>query len=122
MKPILTITLLFERIRESGFLKSVLTLSSGIVIAQGINFLGMPVVGRVYTPAAIGDYTIITTNANVISAVACLGMMTTFMLPEKDEEARGLSRLVTYSTILITTQAVLVQLLCSDLYRNFSTE
>lgn len=122
MKPIPTIALLFNRIRKSSFLKSVLTLSSGVVIAQGINFLGMPVVGRVYTPAAMGDYTIITTNANVISSVACLGMMTAFMLPEKDEEARGLSRLVTYSTILITTLAVLGLWLCSDLYRIFSTE
>ena len=91
----------------SFFLKSVLTLSSGVMVAQAINFFGMPVVGRIYDPAAIGDYTLITTNAGVISSVACLGMMTVFMLPEKDEEARGLSRLVTSSTVLITTLAVL---------------
>ena len=51
---------LWRRILSSGFLKSVLTLSSGVVVAQGINFLGMPAVGRVYSPAAMGDYTIIT--------------------------------------------------------------
>ena len=39
---------LWRRILSSGFLKSVLTLSSGVVVAQGINFLGMPAVGRVY--------------------------------------------------------------------------
>lgn len=116
------VQVLYRRITSSGFLKSVLTLSSGVVVAQGINFLGMPVVGRVYSPAAMGDYTIITSNANVISAVACLGMMTSFMLPEKDEEARGLSRLVTYSTLVITTLAIAALWLCSGFYRIFHTE
>lgn len=82
----------------------------------------MPVVGRVYVPAAIGDYTVITTNAKVIMSLAGLGMMTTFMLPEKDEEARGLSRLVTYSTLIITTLAILGLWLCSGFYRIFHTE
>ena len=96
-----------DRVRSSGFLKSVLTLSSGAVVGQAINFFGMPVVGRVYTPEAMGDYTVITTNAGVIGAVACLGMMTVFLLPERDEEARGLSRLVLLATVAITTLAVL---------------
>lgn len=113
---------LYQRALSSSFLKSVLTLSSGVVVAQGINFLGIPVVGRVYSPAAMGDYTIITSSAGVISSVACLGMMTVFMLPEKDEEARGLTRLVTYSTLLITTLAVLGLWLCAPFYRIFHTE
>lgn len=113
---------LHSRIGASGFLKSVLTLSSGVIFGQAINFLGMPIVGRVYDPAAMGDYTIITANAAIISAVACLGMMTSFMLPKEHEEARGLSRLVTYSTVLITTLVIGVLWLCSGIYRIFSTE
>lgn len=94
---------LFRRICVSTFLKSVLTLSSGVVIAQGISFIGMPFVGRLYKPSAIGDYTVITTNANVIASVACLGMMTALMLPKTDEESRSLCKLVTFSTLIITT-------------------
>lgn len=116
------IQVLYQRILSSGFLKSVLTLSSGVVVGQGINFLGMPAVGRLYSPAAMGDYTIISSNAGVISSIACLGMMTVFMLPEKEEEARGLTRLVTYSTLLITTLTVLGLWFCSGFYRIFHTE
>lgn len=122
MKICQRIQVLYRRILSSGFLKSVLTLSSGVVVAQGINFLGMPLVGRVYSPAAMGDYTIITASAGVIMSVACLGMMTAFMLPEKDEETRGLSRLVTFSTLGITTLAILALWLCSGFYRIFHTE
>lgn len=111
-----------RRVRSSGFLKSVLTLSSGAVVGQAINFFGMPVVGRVYTPEAMGDYTVITTNAGVIGAVACLGMMTVFLLPERDEEARGLSRLVLLATVAITTLAVLFLWVIAPYWRIFSTE
>ena len=111
-----------DRIRSSGFLKSVLTLSSGVVVAQAINFFGMPLIGRIYTPGAMGDYTQITANANVILSVACLGMMTVFMLPEKDEEARGLSRLVTASTALISAAANLLLWAVSGSYQLFQTE
>ena len=97
---------LFQRIQSSVFLKSVLTLSSGVVVGQAINFLGMPVVGRIYTPAAMGDYTLITANSAIISAFVCLGMMTSFMLPKENEEARGLSKLVTASTVLLTTLVI----------------
>lgn len=113
---------LYKRIASSGFLKSVLTLSSGVVVAQVINLFGMPVVGRVYTPAAMGDYTSITAGAAVISSVACLGMMTAFMLPKEHEEARGLSRLVTYSTVVITTLAIFGLWLLAPAYRLFATE
>lgn len=113
---------LYIRIASSGFLKSVLTLSSGVVIGQAINFLGMPVVGRIYTPAAMGDYTLITANATIISSFVCLGMMTSFMLPKEDEEARGLSKLVTASTVLLTTLVIGVLAACSGFFRIFHTE
>ncbi len=113
---------IYRRITSSGFLKSVLTLSSGVVVGQAINFLGMPFVGRLYSPAAMGDYTIITTNATVISSMACLGLMTAFMLPEKDSEARGLSRLATYSTAAISAIAIFALWLLADFYKIFQPQ
>ena len=55
-------------------------------------------------------------------SVACLGMMTAFMLPERNEEARGLTRLVTFSTLIITTLSILGLWFCSGFYRIFHTE
>lgn len=122
MKAKALLKIIVDRLSASNFLKSVLTLSSGVVVAQAINFLGMPVVGRLYDPAAIGDYTLITSNAAIISAVACLGMMTSFMLPAEDEEARGLSRLVTYSTVGITSAILTVLWVVRGSFRIFHTE
>lgn len=113
---------LYSRVTSSGFLKSVLTLSSGVVVGQIINFLGMPAVGRIYTPAAMGDYALITANSAIIGAFVCLGMMTSFMLPRENEEARGLSKLVTVSTVLLTTLVISILWACSGFFRIFHTE
>lgn len=103
-------------------MKSVLTLSSGVVIGQVINFLGMPAVGRIYTPAAMGDYTLITANSAIIGAFVCLGMMTSFMLPKENEEARGLSKLVAMCTVTLTTVVIGVLWACSGFFRIFHTD
>ncbi len=97
-----------NRIQKSSFLKSVITLASGTVIGQGINTIGMPVISRLYSPAAMGDYALVTANANVIGAAACLGMMTAVMLPQDDEEAGLLVRMISVSAVTITTAAVII--------------
>ncbi len=97
-------------------------MSSGVIVGQAINFLGMPIISRIYNPAAIGDYTVITSSASIINAVATLGLMTSFMLPKEDEKARGLSRLVTVSTLIITAIAISLAYIFSDEYTLFDTE
>lgn len=113
---------LYYKLKEHNFIKSVLTLSSGIVFAQAINFIGMPIIGRVYTPDAIGDYTLITSSAAIINSIVTLGMMTSFMLPNEHEKARGLSRLVTGATIILSTIIGVLLYICSGWFKLFSTE
>ena len=106
----------YNRIIESHFLKSVLTLSSGVVIAQIINFVCTPIIGRVYNPAEIGDYTIITSNATVIGAFVCLGMMTALIIPKTDRESRSLCKLVTFWAVMLTTIVITILYLVSRYY------
>lgn len=113
---------IYNRIMNSHFLKSVLTLSSGVVIAQAINFLCTPIIGRLYTPAEIGDYTVITSNATVIGAFVCLGMMTALIIPETDKESRSLCKLVSLWTLILTTVVILVLFLAAPAYRLFDLD
>ena len=113
---------IINRIKGNSFLKSILSLSSGVIIGQIINTISMPIISRIYTAADIGDYTLITSSANVISAISVLGMMTVFMLPEKDSEARELSRLVSLSTVIISSISVAALLMLSPLWRILSTK
>lgn len=113
---------IYNRIMSSHFLKSVLTLSSGVVIAQAINFICTPIIGRLYTPAEIGDYTLITSNATVIGAFVCLGMMTALIIPETDKESRSLCKLVSFWTLILTTLVIIVLFFSSPVYKIFELE
>ena len=113
---------MYNRLMGSNFARSVMTLSSGTIISQVINFVGMPVLGRIYTPAAVGDYSLVVSNAGVISALASLGMMSVFLLPEKDDESKALCRLVTVFTLAITLVSVIFLELISPFFKVFSAE
>lgn len=111
-----------DKIFISHFFKSILTLSSGIVIGQIINFICTPIIGRLYSPAEIGDYTLITSNAAVISAFVCLGMMTAVIIPETDRESRKICRLISVATFLFTTIIIIIMICISDEYQFFNLQ
>lgn len=111
---------IYNNIIGSHFLKSVLTLSSGAIIAQIINFICMPIIGRLYTPAEIGDYTVITSNAAVISTFTCLGMMTALIIPKTYKESRCLCKLVALISSLLAIFMILVLYGISSEYRIFN--
>lgn len=91
-----------ETILQSNFIKSILTLSSGAVFSQVIIALGTPLISRLYSPADIGGYKILSTASSVCCSIGNLGMMTAFMLPEKDKESRMLCKLVAASTAILS--------------------
>ncbi len=93
---------LLNFINQNSFLKNVLTLSSGVLIAQIITFLATPILGRIYLPQDFGNYTLLVNIGNSVLALSCLGMMTVFLLPKEDEEAIALSKLVRLSIAIIS--------------------
>lgn len=113
---------LYKRITDSFFLKSVFTLSAGVFISQAINFLGTPLISRIYTPVAMGDYASITASSNVIINLVTLGMLTALILPQNDGESRKLCKLVCGSSILLSSLFVLFLYVIRSSYRLFVTE
>lgn len=111
-----------HKIKSTSFLKSVFTLSSGVVIAQAINYLGMPFLGRIYSPAAIGDYQLVVSNSAVISSAAALGLMTALMIPKEDEESQALCKLLTLSSLVISSLIIFTAWLLRDYYKIFHPE
>ena len=110
-----------KRLKASGFLKSTLTLSSGVVVSQAISFVGLPIISRIYSAADMGDFTIITSNASVIISIAVLGMMTVIMLPENDDESKSLARLLTLSTVILSALIVGILYVISPYWKIFNT-
>ncbi len=65
----------------------------GTIIAQGIGFLFLPVLTRLYTPAAFGTYQLYMSVLMLLLVVASLRYEIALLTAEKDGEERAVLRL-----------------------------
>jgi O-antigen/teichoic acid export membrane protein len=79
--------------QKNGFLKSVLTLTSGTVIAQAITVIASPVITRLYTPADMGILASWQAIAAILGTVSTGCYDQAIVLPEREEEATALALL-----------------------------
>ncbi len=76
--------------RRSGFAADVLKLASGTTVAQALGVLIMPLLTRLYGPAAFGVLALFTSVTSILGVIACLRYEMAILLPETDEEAANL--------------------------------
>lgn len=78
-------------LRRRGFAVSVLTLVSGMVLAQGLLVLAAPLLTRLYSPADFAILAVFVSIASLVSAVAGGRYEFALMLPEDDHDAGSLA-------------------------------
>lgn len=90
-------------VRNKSTFSNVLKLMTGTVIAQGIGILIMPVLARLYNPAAFGILAVYVSIATILGTVACGRYELAIMLPKEDREAANLFWLSTAITLATST-------------------
>lgn len=95
-----------KSIISNPFWNSVATLSFGQIIAQLINIFSIPIISRLYSQEAYGDFGLLVSIATIIIGVIGLGLGSAIMVPEKEEE----SKLILQVTFLL--QIILSFLIC----------
>ena len=77
-------------LRPGGFLRNVLTLTTGTTLSQAIMLAALPILTRLYTPSDIGLLAAFTVLSTIISTLACLGYEPAIVLPKREETALSL--------------------------------
>lgn len=108
------------RIRNSSFIKSVLTLSAGVVVSQAIALFTTPIISRIYDPQVIGDFSLVLSNSTIIGTVICMGLIPAIMLPPEEDQAKGVCRLILKLIVGGATVLLLAALALSGVWRMFS--
>lgn len=75
-------------VMDSDFLKSVSVLFSGNLIANIISFLSIPIISRIYSKDAFGDYSIVTSVAAIIIVCSSFGLSSAIMAPKDNTESK----------------------------------
>lgn len=79
---------LIYKLKNNKFIKSVCSLSAGVLLAQLIGLITTPIVSRLYSPSAYGDYAIIVSVSSIISSLASLGLNSAIMSGVSEEECK----------------------------------
>jgi O-antigen/teichoic acid export membrane protein len=103
--------LIINRFPVGSFLKNVITLMSGTVLAQGLVIICTPLLTRIYTPEDFGVLTIFMAVISVLSVASCGRYELGIVLPEEDGAAANLLVLSIAITLLTTALIILVIIL-----------
>ncbi len=87
----------------SDFLRSVSVLISGNILAQLISVITIPIVSRIYSVQAFGEFAIFTSTGSIVSGIAALGMGSAIMAPKEDAKAKDVFYTAFVSILTIST-------------------
>lgn len=88
--------------RGGSFGANVLKLSGGAAVAQAITILTLPILSRLFTPAAYGTWQVFSAVVLILSTIACLRYEMAVVLPEQDEEAANVLGLCLGVTLVLS--------------------
>lgn len=109
---------ILKKLKTSAFVKNVLIVMSGTVLAQIISFALSPIISRLYSPADFGVFGSFSAVLSVIAAGLTLDYSQAIMIPKQDNEAINLFMLSFLSTISISACCLVACLLAPALIRS----
>lgn len=113
---------LWERFKGSGFWKSIVTLSAGQIIALSINIFTIPIISRIYSKEAFGDFAIVTSTATIIIGFIGLGLGSAIMMPKSDEESEEILVSSLLIQIFLLIAVTIVMFILMPYYKIVSSE
>jgi len=96
---------------RSEFSKNVLTLLSGVFIAQAVPFLLSPVLSRLYSPSDFGEYAIFNSFIGVLIIIATARFEFAIALPKEDENAFRLVKMILVLSVIISLMTFIIFLI-----------
>lgn len=107
-KTIFWLRNLFRNQRDtSPFLKHILSLGTGVALAQIVIVIGAPILTRIYTPDDYGLFSILIAIIAIASSIGTWRYDMSIVLPKSDEQA---AHLVVFATILIVITGIAITL------------
>lgn len=92
--------------RSSSFIKAIMTLMSGSIIAQAVTLLLSPLLSRLFTPAELGVYTVLQSCVSMFSAILSWRYDMVIVTEQNEKHVNSLVVLATglciISSVLVT--------------------
>ncbi len=111
---------LFVSLKQSSFLKNILIVMSGTVIAQIIAYALYPIISRLFTPEDFGIFGSFSAVVGIIGSLITLDYSQALMLPKEKSDALNLFCLSIISTIFITLIVSTLSIIKPSIFYNLT--
>jgi O-antigen/teichoic acid export membrane protein len=108
----------FKGLFASDFSKNVLTLISGVALAQLIPFLLSPILSRIYSPEDFGEYAIYNSIVGVLVIISTARFEYAIALPKENINAFRLVKLILLISVLVSVLSLFVFIFFNKLICN----
>lgn len=106
-------------INKSTYLKQIITLMSGSLMAQVIMLGSIPLLTRLYSPSEFGIYSLFISVITIIGSVSSLKYDQAIMLPKNNKDAQALVFLSILITCIITFLSLILILVFNSYLVNY---
>ncbi|MFZ3102559.1 MAG: oligosaccharide flippase family protein [Desulfitobacteriaceae bacterium] len=104
---------IFCKSNLSPIKKNIIKLSSGTIFGQCISMILIPILTRIFGPAAFGDLAVIQSTVIIINSFSDLGLTRVLMISNDEEDMAKIYKITTFS---IATISILFSLLYLLMY------
>jgi lipopolysaccharide exporter len=108
-----------KKLTVSVYIRQILTLMTGTLIAQAITFAFIPVITRLYSPEEFGAFALFLSTVSIFGLISSLKYDQAIMLPKKEEDAQALLFLSIALTLITVITLVVGLLFFSDSLINY---
>lgn len=108
------------KVMQSGFIKGVLSVGSGNLLAQVVQVITIPLVSRVFSDESYGEYALLLSTASLVVSFATLGLTSAIMAPKDDEKSNQVLQLAFLAEVAVSTLFVGILAILSPWIQVFS--
>lgn len=99
---------MLNKLKNSSFFRAIFLLSSGSLIAQGIRAIATPILTRIYSPEAMGQYTYLISISAIFMGISNLRYEVAIVTDPEESHVFPLIKLSTVVGVLFTIIASLI--------------
>ena len=110
---------MFKQLLKSKFVRNVILVAGGTAGAQAISLAFSPIITRLYGPEAFGLLGTFTAVLGIVIPIAALSYPIAIVLPESDDEAKGLAQLSFRIALVVALSLSIILLVYGDKIASF---
>lgn len=120
MRGVSRVMRILDRLKKSSFIRGIVSIGIGNIVGQAITIIALPILSRIYSPEAYGEYGIVVSLTTIFTSFITLGLNSAIMEPKENRESRIILKSAIIIQCLLITILMIFTIIIQDRYKLFN--